>query len=243
MIQKGAQPVHLRPGDSRRTIGIKLNDQASKDVLDYWGGLAKKGLVGTQDQFTTGVHLRRGQRQVRHLRLGGLGARLPHRRGRRQGRRTPASSAVAPLPQWDPANPVAVNWGGSAFAVTSQAKNRELAAKVAYGLYADEESLTDGWKNQIIFPLNLERAEATTFVNAEGASSSTASRRTRRSTCPAANAYKGVIYSPFSQYYYDAMHQADQRAHRGLRRPARRPPTDLQEDVVKYAKEQGFTVQ
>ena len=38
--------------------------------------------------------------------------------------------ATAPLPQWDPSNPVSVNWGGSAFSVTSQAKDPALAAKV-----------------------------------------------------------------------------------------------------------------
>ena len=73
--------------------------------------------------------------------------------------------AVAPLPQWDPANPVQVNWGGSAFSVTKQAKKPELAAKVAYGLYADKESLTDGWTNQIIFPLNLTALKDPAFVD------------------------------------------------------------------------------
>ncbi|MEK8104666.1 extracellular solute-binding protein [Micromonospora sp. M12] len=50
-IQKGASPFTYDPAQPK-SIGVKLNDQASKDVLDYWGGLAKKGLVGTQDQFT-----------------------------------------------------------------------------------------------------------------------------------------------------------------------------------------------
>ena len=51
--------------------------------------------------------------------------------------------------------PVAINWGGSAFSVTSQAKDAKLAAKVAFGVYADDASLKDGWVNQIIFPLNV----------------------------------------------------------------------------------------
>ena len=40
--------------------------------------------------------------------------------------------ATAPMPQWDPDNPIAINWGGSAFSVSSQASNPELAAKVAF---------------------------------------------------------------------------------------------------------------
>ena len=65
--------------------------------------------------------------------------------------------AAAPLPQWDPANPVSVNWGGSAFAVTTQASDKKLAAIVAKGIYADPNSLEEGWKKQTIFPLNKTR--------------------------------------------------------------------------------------
>ena len=51
-IQKGANPFTYDPTQPK-TIGIRLNDQASKDVLNYWADLANKGLVGKQDQFTT----------------------------------------------------------------------------------------------------------------------------------------------------------------------------------------------
>ena len=50
-IQNGATPFTYDPATPEE-IGIKVNDDASKEVLDYWAGLVKKGLVGTQDQFT-----------------------------------------------------------------------------------------------------------------------------------------------------------------------------------------------
>ena len=52
MIQKGAQPFQYDLAD-KQNITIKLDDQATKDVLSYWGDLVAKGLVGKEDQFNT----------------------------------------------------------------------------------------------------------------------------------------------------------------------------------------------
>ena len=82
--QKGAVPFTYDPAKPQ-DLAIKLNDQASKDVLDYWAGLVKKGLVGTQDQFTPEYISGVVERQVRHLPLGRVGPGLPDRCRRRQG--------------------------------------------------------------------------------------------------------------------------------------------------------------
>lgn len=79
----------------------------------------------------------------------------------------PECGGVAPMPQWDPANPVAINWGGSAFVVSSQASDPELAAKVAFGVYADPASLDEGWQQQIIFPLNASVLSSSDFQDYE----------------------------------------------------------------------------
>ncbi|MEE6262567.1 ABC transporter substrate-binding protein [Plantactinospora sonchi] len=238
-IQKGASPFTYDSAQPT-SIGVRLNDQASKDVLDYWGGLVRKGLVGKQDQFTpeyiSGVINGQYATYVSAAWAPGYLTGAGVGKGQDTGK-----FAVAPLPQWDPNNPVQVNWGGSAFSVTSQSKKQELAAKAAYGLYADKESLTDGWTNQIIFPLNLTALNDPAFLELKVAFFN-GQQANKEVYVPAANAYKGMVYSPFGQYYFDAMTKQVSEIGAGSITGSQAADR-LQEDVAKYAKEQGFTVQ
>lgn len=237
--QKGALPFTYDPA-KKETIGVSLNDQNSKDVLDYWSGLVSKGLVGTQDQFTpeyiAGVI---GGDYATYISAAWAPGYL---QGAGVGEGADAEVwATAPLPQWDASNPVQVNWGGSAFSVSSQAKNPELAAKVAFGVYADDESLKDGWENQIIFPLNVNVLNDPAFVNLEVGFFG-GQQANKEVYVPAANGYKGMTYTPFGQYYYDAFTEQLAAINDGSASGSE-AADKLQEDIVAYAKEQGFTVE
>ena len=85
--------------------------------------------------------------------------------------------------------------------MTTQATDKKLAAEVALGIYADPASLEDGWKNQVIFPLNQGVLKSDEFINnqSEFFSGQTANKDVY---IPAENAYKGFIYSPLTVYYY-----------------------------------------
>jgi multiple sugar transport system substrate-binding protein len=238
-IQNGADPFSYDTADPEN-IGIELNDQASKDVLDYWGGLVEKDLVGTQDQFTpeyiSGVINGDYATYISAAWAPGYLTGAGVGEGADSGQ-----FAVAPLPQWDPANPVQVNWGGSAFSVTSQATDKELAAKVAFGIYADEASLTDGWTNQVIFPLNLNALDDPAFVDL-AVEFFGGQQANKDVYVPAANAYEGFTYSPLQQYYYDAMTEQLGAVNEGSITGSEAADR-LHDDVVGYAEEQGFTVQ
>ena len=149
--------------------------------------------------------------------------------------------ATAPLPQWDPSNPVQVNWGGSAFSVTKQAKDPELAAKVAFGVYADDSSLEEGWKNQIIFPLNLNVLDDPAFVDSEVPFFS-GQQANKEVYVPAANGYQGLTYTPIGQYFYTALTKQIAAINDGSATGSEAADA-LQKDVEAYAKEQGFTVE
>ena len=238
MIQKGAQPFAYDL-TNKQQITVKLNDQATKDVLNYWAGLVKQGLIGKEDQFTTdyttGMVNGKYATYVSaawapgYLTGAGVGA------GKGKG-----NFAVAPLPQWDPANPVSVNWGGSTFAVTSQASDKAAAAKVAMGLYADEASLTDGWKTQTIFPLNQDVLKSDEFINAkvDFFSGQTANKDIY---IPAANAYQGAVYGPFTGYFYAQLQEQIVKLNAG-QTTGDQAAEDLHNKIVEYAKSQGFTV-
>jgi multiple sugar transport system substrate-binding protein len=147
---------------------------------------------------------------------------------------------VAPIPQWDPSHPVAINWGGSTFAVTTQATDKTLAAKVAESLYADKTSLTEGWQSQNIFPLNEHALTSQAFVNDQ--SQFFGGQLAQKEVyIPASNAYKGFDFGPFTVYFYDKL-QAQLVAMNDGSVTADQVAANLQSEMVTYAKSQGFTV-
>ena len=238
MYQNGAQPFEYDPANEGE-IGIDLNSDEIKEVLDYWAGLVEKGLVGTEDQFTpeyiAGVI---GGNYATYL----SAAWAP---GYLQGAGVGEGAdegvwATAPMPQWDTANPIAINWGGSAFSVSSQADDPELAAKVAFGVYADQASLDEGWQNQIIFPLNVSVLDSPEFQDYEVPFFS-GQQANKEVYVPAANAYEGMTYTPLGQYYYSELTKQIAAIHDGSATGSQAADA-LQEAVVAYAEEQGFTV-
>jgi multiple sugar transport system substrate-binding protein len=237
LYQNGAQPFTYDPAN-KGEIGIKLNDDSVKHVLNYWAGLVSKGLVSTQDQFTpeyiSGVI---GGDYATYLSAAWAPGYL---QGAGVGEGDDAGVwATAPLPQWDPSNP-AVNWGGSAFSVTTQAKDPKLAAKVAFGVYADDASLKDGWENQIIFPLNVNVLNDPAFIDAK-VKFFDGQQANKEVYVPAAHAYKGMTYTPIGQYFYSAFTKQIAAINDGSTTGSQAADA-LQADVAKYAKEQGFTV-
>jgi multiple sugar transport system substrate-binding protein len=238
LYQNGAEPFVYDPSGEGE-IEINLDTPEVKEVLNYWAGLVSKGLVSTQDQFTpeyiSGVI---GGEYATYLSAAWAPGYL---QGAGVGEGADAGVwATAPLPQWDPANPVSVNWGGSAFSVTSQAKDPELAAKVAFGVYADDASLKDGWENQIIFPLNLSVLEDPAFVDAEIGFFG-GQQANKEVYVPAANAYTGMVYTPIGQYFYTAFTKQIAAINDGSA-TGDQAADALQADVAAYAAEQGFTV-
>ena len=238
LYQNGAEPFTYSPSNGGE-IGIDLNSEESKEVLDYWAGLTKKGLVGTQDQFTpeyiSGVI---GGDYATYLSAAWAPGYL---QGAGVGEGADADVwATAPLPQWDPSNPVQVNWGGSAFSVTKQAKDPELAAKVAFGVYADDASLRDGWENQIIFPLNVNALNDPEFIDLK-VDFFDGQQANKEVYIPAANGYKGMTYTPIGQYYYTAFTKQIAAINDGSATGSQAADA-LQKDVAGYATDQGLTV-
>ena len=239
MYQNGAEPFTYDPVASEGEIGIHLNSDEVKEVFDYWAGLVQKGLVGTEDQFTPEyISAVIGGDYATYLSAAWAPGYL---QGAGVGEGADAGVwAVAPMPQWDAANPIAINWGGSAFAVSTQAKDPELAAKVAFGVYADPASLDDGWKNQIIFPLNVNVLDSAEFQDYE-VPFFDGQQANKEVYVPAANAYTGMTYTPLGQYYYSALTKQIAAINEGSATGSEAADA-LQADVVAYAEEQGFTV-
>lgn len=218
-------------------IGIEVNDQGAKDVLAYWEDLVNKGLVATDDAFTADYNTKLvdGSYAVYVAAawgpgyLGGLSDADPD-----------AKWKAAPVPQWDAANPVQINWGGSTFAVTSQAKDPELSALVAKEIFGTEDAWKIGIEEAALFPLWKPILESDYFRDLEYPFFD-GQQINKDVFLPAASGYTGFTFSPFQNYAYDqlteqlyAMVQGEKDSSAAL--------DDLQASLEKYATEQGFTL-
>jgi multiple sugar transport system substrate-binding protein len=218
-------------------IGIEVNDQGAKDVLAYWETLVNDGLVDTTDAFTADYNTKLvdGSYAVYVAAawgpgyLGGLSDADPD-----------AQWKAAPVPQWDLANPVQINWGGSTFAVTSQAKDPELSALVAKEIFGTEEAWKIGIEEAALFPLWKPILESDYFRDREYPFFG-GQQINKDVFLEAAAGYTGFTFSPFQNYAYDqlteqlyAMVQGEKDSSAAL--------DDLQASLEKYATEQGFTL-
>ncbi|RJU02096.1 extracellular solute-binding protein [Arthrobacter frigidicola] len=218
-------------------IGINVNDAGSKEVLEYWDSLVKKDLVTTDDAFTADYNtsLVDGTYAVYLAAAWGPGYL--------QGLSDADEDAVwraAPLPQWDAAAPVQVNWGGSTFAVTSQAKDKELSAKVAKEILGTDEAWKIGVEESALFPSYTPVLESEEFAQTEYPFFG-GQKVNEDVFLEAAAGYEGATFSPFQNYAYDqlteqlyAMVQGEKDGSKAL--------DDLQASLEQYAKEQGFTL-
>ena len=234
--QAGSVPF-VYDSTSPTDIGINVNDQGAKDVLDYWNGLVQDGLVTTDDAFTADYNtsLVDGTYAVYLAAAWGPG----YLQGLSDADEN-AVWAVAPLPQWDAANPVQVNWGGSTFAVTSQATDKALAAQVAIEIFGTDEAWKVGVEKGALFPSYTPMLDSDYFINLEYPFFG-GQQINKEVFLNAAAGYTGATFSPFQNYAYDqlteelySMVQGEQDGGQAL--------DDLQASLETYATEQGFTV-
>ncbi|MGI5500076.1 ABC transporter substrate-binding protein [Lentzea sp. CA-135723] len=127
---------------------VSMNPPESKPVADLWQDLISRKLVKAEPDFSTGW--------VSDLTTGTVASwAAPVWAGSYLKGAMAASAgkwAVAPLPQWDPANPQVGNWGGSSISVTSSSKHADRAAKFIEWLNTDQQSLNSLITKSSIFP-------------------------------------------------------------------------------------------
>lgn len=124
MWQAGARPFQYS-GDN---IAIKLVDDKAKPVVDYWQQMITDGLVDTSVQQLTPAWFKDIDSGKIATVIGAswasglISANAPHASGK---------WAVAPLPQWNVADPSGANFGGSGNAVMQKSAHPAEAAEFA----------------------------------------------------------------------------------------------------------------
>jgi multiple sugar transport system substrate-binding protein len=155
--QAGAKPFASTAADS---VTVKVNDDVSKKLGTYWGGLVKEGVVSTDPDFTDAWYqaLNRGKYATWLTAAWGpvflTGS----------AKATSGKWRAAPLPQWAAGQQVSGNWGGSTTAVITGTKNPIAAAKFAEFINTDPESTTAFATQQFLFPATKALLADRTFT-------------------------------------------------------------------------------
>ncbi|MCM0618787.1 ABC transporter substrate-binding protein [Nocardioides bruguierae] len=234
--QKGASPYEYDL-QTPQDVTIGLADDGSKEVLEYWDELAQEGVVATDEAFTPDYNTKLVDGTYAAYLAAAWG---PGYLNGLSGADAKAEWRAAPLPQWDASDPVQVNWGGSAFAVTSQASDQELSAQVATEIFGTMDAWKIGIEEGALFPLWRPVLESDYYRDLEypffGGQKINADV-----FLDAAAGYEGFTFSPFQNFSYDKLTEQLTAVNQGETDPAT-ALDDLQDQVVSYAQEQGFTV-
>ncbi|TDV57208.1 ABC transporter substrate-binding protein [Actinophytocola oryzae] len=130
--QAGAQ--WWKVGGDTWTVGI--DDEPTRKVADYWGGLVAEGVIDDRPMYTPEWNKALGDGTLLAWPSaiwapGVLGDVAAGTRGK---------WAMAPLPQWSAGENRTGNWGGSSTAVSAKSAHVEAAAEFAVWLDTDPEA-------------------------------------------------------------------------------------------------------
>jgi multiple sugar transport system substrate-binding protein len=121
-------------GDAWR---VSVDDDATRKVADYWHGLVADGVIDKSPMYTPEWNkaLNDGTQ------IGWVSAVWAPGVLAGNAQSTMGKWAMAPLPQWDPAQPRTGNWGGSTTAVTAGSDKQQAATEFAVWLNTDPEAV------------------------------------------------------------------------------------------------------
>lgn len=139
---------------------VAIDDEATRKVASFWGGLVKEGAIDNQPMYTPAWNkaLNTGK-QIAWVSAvwapGTLTTAAPDTKGK---------WAMAPLPQWSGSEDVTGSWGGSSTAVTTDSAHRSAAAEFAAWLNTDGEALNALAKESGIYPASTSAQLAGAFT-------------------------------------------------------------------------------
>jgi multiple sugar transport system substrate-binding protein len=231
--QAGARPFDVRSTD---TVGIALDDPAAKKVAGYWGGLTADGSIPTDPDFTDSWY--------QGLASGRYAAWLTAAWGplflQGTAKDTVGKWRAAPLPQWSAGEQNAGNWGGSTTAVTKQTKQPAAAAAFAMFLNSDSESAKLLNNAQSLFPATKALLADSAFLGQKvpfyGGQAVNQVFSDISSTVTT-----NFQWSPFQDYVFSQFTDTVGGA-LTKKQDVTASLASWQAAVVKYAKQQGFTV-
>ncbi|PPG56837.1 ABC transporter substrate-binding protein [Rathayibacter sp. AY2B7] len=155
--QAGAQP-YVVDGDA---ITLDVDNSVSEKVYGYWNDLADQDLVSNDTSFTSDWFQSFNDDKYATWIAPAWGPAFLNS----AAADTAGLWRIAPLPQWDAANPSSGNYGGSTSAVMADTKNPIAAAKFAEFINTDSESTKLFTTVQGYFPATKAILDDPDFIN------------------------------------------------------------------------------
>jgi multiple sugar transport system substrate-binding protein len=119
------------------TWNVAIDDEATRRVADFWGGLVAEGSIDNKPMYTPAWNraLNTGEQ------IAWVSAVWAPNVLASSAADTAGEWAAAPLPQWEEGENLTGSWGGSTTAVTADSEHPEEAAQFATWLNTDPEAL------------------------------------------------------------------------------------------------------
>jgi multiple sugar transport system substrate-binding protein len=232
MWQAGARPFEV---DGTK-VSINMDDPAIMKVSKYWGDLIERDIVASDPGFTNdwyrsfakGIYATWPTAAWGPVFLEGVA-------GESKGK-----WRAAPLPQWEEGADASSNWGGSTLAVTTQSENAEEAAQLAMWLTHDPKPTELYTTKQFLFPVLNDLLDSPEFRNRKfdfygGQAVNSIFVEASK------NVDTGFEWSPFQDYVDTQMVEQFGAAVTGDTEFSQ-VPENLQDEISRYAKQQGFKV-
>ncbi len=215
-------------------VGINFNSKGVQEVMKYWQDLVKEGLVDTTDANTTdwNTNMLSGKYAC-YVQASWLTGYIKGLDGSSQG-----NFKMYKAPVWDSSTPD-VNQGGSAWAVTDQAKDTKAAYEVARELFDSDKAQEIGVTDGGLFPAWTKKLNSDSFKNMEEAF--LGNQKLNEITIPTAEGYKGYAFLPFQTYAYDEQVKAFTKIVKDGD-SIESNLKSLDTTLTDYAKKQGFTI-
>jgi multiple sugar transport system substrate-binding protein len=231
--QAGARPFAY---DGQKTVSVKLNSPEMKKVAQYWQDLVGRDLVSTDPDFT--------DQWFQGLANGKYASWVSAAWGPVFLQGTAADTGgkwhAAELPQWTAGAKASGNVGGSANAVLKSSKNPVAAAKFAEFLNSDPESVLKLGTEVLLFPAATSALKDPALTGKKNAFFG-GQEVTKLFTEISPTVGTDFQWLPFMDPVFESYNKTFGKALTG-----KTSLTDAldawQNDVVAYAKSQGFTV-
>jgi multiple sugar transport system substrate-binding protein len=230
--QAGSRPFK-GSGDE---LTININDSAAMKVADYWQELIDTGAVDMAPDFNNEWYsaLDRGKYALWISAAWGpvfLSGVAKQSKGKWR---------AAPLPQWNAGDQISANWGGSTSAVIDQTEYQEEATEFAVWLNHNSKSAKMLADESFLFPTLESLLDSSEFLSKTDPFYG--GQEVNRVFAESAKQVDlGFEWSPFQDYVYTQMtEQLGQVSNGSI--TMTEALNNLQDQVVKYAKDQGFKV-